>query len=63
MMSWTRLIRIMLIAYRYRLDDLVLSGISHPFAATLLRCLRFGKRPKMPRGMSCLLYTSDAADE
>ena len=51
MMSWTRLIRIMLIAYRYRLDDLVLSGISHPFAATLLRCLRFGKRPKMPRGM------------
>ena len=51
MMSWIRLARIFLVVYRYRLDDLVLSGINHPFAAVLIRCLRFGKRPQMSRGM------------
>jgi len=50
MMSVPRLTRIIVVALRYRLDDLVLSSISHPVAVRMLRVLRFGKRPTMPRG-------------
>lgn len=46
-----RLGYIILIALRYRLDELVLSGIRHPVAYVLLKILRFGRPPKMPRGV------------
>ena len=39
MMSVPRLLRIMLVALRYRLDELVLSGIDHPWAVRLLLSL------------------------
>jgi ubiquinone biosynthesis protein len=51
MMSLPRLLRIMLIALRYRLDELVLSGIDHPWAVRLLWVARLGSRPTMARGM------------
>src|SRR5699024_9753311 len=50
MFSLLRLLQIMLVALRYRLDELVLSGINHPIAFTLLRIVRLGRRPKRPRG-------------
>ena len=50
MQSLPRLIRIIMVALRYRLDELVLSGISHPFAVRLLKLVRMGSPPKMPRG-------------
>ena len=46
-----RLGYIMIVALRYRLDELVLSGIRHPLAYSLLKILRFGRPPKMPRGV------------
>lgn len=45
-----RLLHIIVVALRYRLDELVLSGIKHPIAYTLLRIVRFGRPPRMPRG-------------
>ncbi len=51
MLTFFRLIRIVLVALRYRLDELVLSGIKHPIAYRLLWIVRFGRSPKMPRGM------------
>ncbi len=51
MMSVPRLVRIIVVALRYRLDELVLSGIDHPLAVRLLWLVRLGSRPKMPRGL------------
>ncbi len=49
-MSVMRLARIVLVSLRYRLDELVLSGFDHPWAVRLLRLVRMGSPPKMPRG-------------
>lgn len=46
-----RLGYIIIVALRYRLDELVLSGIRHPVAYGLLKVLRFGRPPRMPRGV------------
>lgn len=51
MFSLLRLLQIMVVALRYRLDELVLSGINHPIAFTLLRIVRLGRPPKQPRGV------------
>jgi ubiquinone biosynthesis protein len=45
-----RLIRIIFVALRYRLDELVLSSIKHPLAHGLLRIVRLGRTPRTPRG-------------
>ena len=50
-MSVPRLTRILVVGLRYRLDELVLSGISHPIAVRLLWLVRLGSRPTMPRGL------------
>lgn len=47
----TRLVHILFIALRYRLDELVLSSIKHPIAYTLLRIVRLGRPPKLARGI------------
>ena len=49
-MSVFRLVRIIVVCLRYRLDELVLSGFDHPVAVRLLRIVRMGAAPKMPRG-------------
>jgi ubiquinone biosynthesis protein len=49
-MSALRLLRILVVALRYRLDELVLSGLSHPWAVRMLRLVRMGAAPTMPRG-------------
>jgi len=46
-----RLAYIIVVALRFRLDELVLSGIRHPIAYGLLKILRFGRPPKMARGI------------
>src|SRR5690606_999964 len=46
-----RLCYILIVALRYRLDELVLSGIRHPVAYGLLRVIRFGRPPRTPRGV------------
>lgn len=51
MFIFFRLVRIVFVALRYRLDELMLSGIKHPIAYRLLAIVRFGRRPKMPRGV------------
>ena len=51
MFPLTRLFYIIVIAQRYRLDELVLSGIRHPVAYLLLKVLRFGRPPRDPRGV------------
>ena len=51
MFTLFRLIRIIFVALRYRLDELVLSGIKHPIAYGLLRIVRLGRQPKMARGL------------
>ena len=51
MMSVPRLLRIIVVCLRYRLDELVLSGIAHPVAYRLLWLVRLGSRPKMARGL------------
>src|SRR5690625_2204818 len=45
MPSMLRLIQIIWVALRYRLDELVLSSINHSIAATLLRIVRLGRAP------------------
>ncbi|WP_144632392.1 ubiquinone biosynthesis regulatory protein kinase UbiB [Bordetella genomosp. 13] len=45
-----RLLRILFIAFRYGLDDLVLSSLNHPVATMALRVIRLGTRPRAPRG-------------
>jgi len=49
-MSALRILRILVVSWRYRLDELVLSGFDHPWAVRLLRIVRMGSPPKMPRG-------------
>jgi ubiquinone biosynthesis protein len=51
MMSLPRLLRIVVVSFRYRLDELVLSGIDHPMAVRLLWLARLGSRPTMARGV------------
>ncbi len=46
-----RLVRILFVALRYRLDELVLSSIKHPLAHGLLRVVRMGRTPRTPRGV------------
>lgn len=50
MLTFVRLGHILWICLRHGLDDLVLSSLQHPWAHTLLRVLRLGRRPKRPRG-------------
>jgi ubiquinone biosynthesis protein len=49
-MSVVRLSKIIVVCLKYRLDELVLSGFDHPLAVQLLRIVRMGSAPKMPRG-------------
>jgi len=51
MFTFFRLLRIIFVALRYRLDELVLSSIKHPVASGLLRIVRFGRAPSTPRGV------------
>lgn len=51
MLTLFRLIGIVFIALRYRLDELVLSSIKHPVAYSLLRIVRFGRPPRDDRGV------------
>ena len=51
MMTLLRFIRIVCVCLRYGLDELVLSSIKRPVAVWTLRLLRFGRKPKMPRGV------------
>ncbi len=50
MLTFLRLVHIIAVVLRYRLDELVLSSIRHPVAYTLLRLVRFGRPPRKPRG-------------
>jgi ubiquinone biosynthesis protein len=50
MLTVLRLVRIIFVSFRFGLDDLVLSSLKHPLAACLLRVIRFGTRPREPRG-------------
>jgi len=49
-LTFCRLLRIVWICLRWRLDELVLSAIHHPVAYGLLRIVRLGRKPKRPRG-------------
>lgn len=51
MLTFFRLVRIILISLRYRLDELVLSSIRHPLAYRLLWLVRLGRKPKLARGV------------
>ncbi|ARP88064.1 ubiquinone biosynthesis regulatory protein kinase UbiB [Bordetella genomosp. 9] len=51
MLTFLRFLRIVVVALRYGLDELVLSSLNHPLATLLLRVMRFGTRPRSPRGM------------
>lgn len=50
MLMFFRLAHILWICLRFRLDELVLSGIRHPCAHTLLRIVRLGHKPRQARG-------------
>ncbi len=50
MLTLFRLIGIVFVALRYRLDELVLSSIKHPVAFYLLRIVRLGRPPRADRG-------------
>lgn len=47
----SRFVFIMYIAFKYRLDELVLSSIKHPCAFRILRWARFKRQPKFSRGV------------
>ncbi|ANN74003.1 ubiquinone biosynthesis regulatory protein kinase UbiB [Bordetella bronchialis] len=51
MLTFFRFVRIVVVALRYGLDELVLSSLNHPLATLLLRVMRFGTRPRSPRGV------------
>lgn len=51
MMTLVRLVNILWIALRFRLDELVLSSLKHPVAYALLRVVRLGKPPQLSRGV------------
>jgi ubiquinone biosynthesis protein len=50
MLTFLRFVRIVVVALRYGLDELVLSSLNHPLATLLLRVMRFGTLPRSPRG-------------
>ncbi|CAM4153973.1 ubiquinone biosynthesis regulatory protein kinase UbiB [Bordetella tumulicola] len=51
MPSIFRVLRILCVAFRFGLDDLVLSSLNHPLASALRWLLRLGGQPKAPRGL------------
>lgn len=51
MLSLVRLVYILWVCLRYRLDQLVLSSIEHPLAHALLKLLTLGYKPKTPRAV------------
>ena len=51
MLRISRFVFIMYIALKYRLDELVLSGIKHPLAYRVLGWVRFKRPPKYSRGV------------
>lgn len=51
MLRIRRFFFIIYIAYKYRLDEMVLSSIQHPWAYRLLKWTRFKREPKSPRGV------------
>src|SRR5690606_10999058 len=51
MLTLCRLIRIIFVCLRYRLDELVLSSIKHPLAYGMLKVVRLGRPPRMARGV------------
>jgi ubiquinone biosynthesis protein len=51
MLTLLRFIRIVIVAHRYGLDEVILSSFNHPLAALWVRMTRFGRRPKKPRGV------------
>lgn len=51
MLRIRRFIFILYIAFKYRLDELVLSSIQHPWTHRLLRWVRLGRQPKLSRGV------------
>src|SRR3546814_4115063 len=63
MFTFFRLLHIVCVALRYRLDELVLSGIKHPLAYGLLRIVRFGRPPKVPRGVRLRLALESRSEE
>ena len=50
MLSLCRFFHIIYVAFKFRLDELVLSGIQHPYAFRLLRIVRLGRTPRLTRG-------------
>ncbi|MBV2181046.1 MAG: ubiquinone biosynthesis regulatory protein kinase UbiB [Castellaniella sp.] len=50
MLTFLRVGYILWVALRYRLDEMVLSGLQHPWAHALLRVVCLGRRPHRPRG-------------
>jgi len=50
MLTLARLVHILWVALRYRLDELVLSSIRHPVAYGLLWLARLGRKPRTARG-------------
>ncbi|WP_322999225.1 ubiquinone biosynthesis regulatory protein kinase UbiB [Castellaniella sp.] len=50
MLTFCRLVYILWVSLRYRLDELVLSSLQHPWAHALLRVVCLGRRPRRPRG-------------
>src|SRR3546814_13549820 len=63
MFTLFRLVRIIFVALRYRLDELVLSSIKHPLAHGLLYIVRLGRRPKTPRGVRLRLALESRSEE
>lgn len=53
MFTFLRLIRIMFVSFRYGLDELVISGIRHPWTERLLVVMRLGRKLHAPRGGGC----------
>lgn len=51
MLRISRFFFIMYIAFKYRLDEMVLSSIQHPWAYRLLKWMRFKSQPVEPRGV------------
>lgn len=51
MLTLFRFIRIVWVCLRFRLDELVLSGINHPVATCLLRVVRLGRQPRLSGGV------------
>lgn len=51
MLTLLRLIYIFAVCARYRLDELILSSIEHPWAHALLKIVTLGHKPKTPRAV------------